>query len=77
MNFLKDVKENWMLILFIGSLIVSWTTFNNRLGAVEVKAQNSADSIESYSQQINTLNANVFIICSSLKLNCIQPIQTK
>lgn len=34
-GFFKSIKENWFLILFIGGLIVAWTTSSNRLSAVE------------------------------------------
>jgi len=46
MNFLTDIKQNWMLVLFVGSLIVGWTTFGGRLSNVEAQAQENKEAIE-------------------------------
>ena len=73
MILLSDIKQNWILILFVGSLIIGWTTFNSRLGVAEAQISENIGIIADYARQLNTLNANVFIICSSLKLTCIQP----
>lgn len=32
---MKQLRENWVILLFIGSLIVTWTTFNTRLSQAE------------------------------------------
>lgn len=34
-TLVEDVKSNWILIVFIGSLIITWTTFSARLTQAE------------------------------------------
>lgn len=34
-NFLKGIRENWVIILFIGGLIIGWSNFQSRLNASE------------------------------------------
>ena len=41
----EEIRKNWMLIIFIGSLITSWTMFNARLTVVEVKAQETETAL--------------------------------
>jgi len=36
-QFLEQVKNNWVILLFMGGVIVSWTTFNSRLANAEIK----------------------------------------
>lgn len=35
-ELLKPLKDSWFIIVFIGGLIVTWTTFNARLTQVEL-----------------------------------------
>lgn len=43
-SFFKNIKEYWFIIIFIGMVVVSWTTFTARLSNLEdrVKAMESA-----------------------------------
>ena len=34
-EYLSKIKSWWVIIIFIGTLIVSWTNSNNRIAAVE------------------------------------------
>ncbi len=34
-HLLKQLRENWLILIFLGSMIVSWTTFNTRLAQAE------------------------------------------
>jgi hypothetical protein len=34
-SFVKQLRDNWVIIIFIGSLIVSWTNTNARLALAE------------------------------------------
>lgn len=43
---MKTIKENWILIAFITSLIITWTTFGLRLTAVELRAQENQSTLE-------------------------------
>jgi len=36
-KFLKIMKETWFLVLFVGGVIVAWTTLNMRVNAMVQK----------------------------------------
>jgi len=43
-GFVASIRKNWVLIFFIGGLIVQWTTTNGRLTALE-KAQDKTQIV--------------------------------
>ena len=45
-TFFSSLKSNWFLVIFIGSLIIGWTTFSVRLGAVEALAQDNKTTLD-------------------------------
>ena len=49
-TLLQDIKDNWMLVLFVGSLIVGWTTLSNRLTHVEAQEQETKTALQSIQQ---------------------------
>ena len=51
----EQLKSNWMIIIFIGSLIVGWTTFNARL----TQAENEIDQLSQVVTQINQINISL------------------
>lgn len=55
---LKQLRENWVIIVFIGMLIISWTNQNSRL----VNAEKRLDSDDLLLQQINQININVAVM---------------
>jgi len=57
-KLLTEIKENWILILFVGSLIVGWTTFNNRLTVVESETQENTETLS----QIATMKEDIAVI---------------
>lgn len=76
-NFLKGLRENWFLILFIGGIIMGWTTLQNRVSGVETAQADQKTTIASLAEKTGTLNdaiieikANYIFIKASLdKLN--------
>lgn len=34
-NFLKSLRENWFLIIFLGSIVMGWATLKNRVDNVQ------------------------------------------
>lgn len=46
----KYLKEYWFMIVFIGMVIVSWTTFSNRLMQVEGRVTKLEESIGTLEQ---------------------------
>lgn len=35
LNFLKGIKDNWFLIIFLGSLVIGWTHMQSRVTVLE------------------------------------------
>jgi len=38
-RILKHLRENWFIVLFFGSLIISWTTYTNKVNRLEADIQ--------------------------------------
>jgi len=55
---LKQLRDNWVILTFIVMLIVSWTTFNNRLAQAESKINDLTDIVSS----VNELNVRVAVV---------------
>lgn len=55
-NFLKGLRENWFLILFIGSLIMAWTNVQNRVGNVETVQADQKMAIKSLSSDTTSVS---------------------
>ena len=51
-HFLKQVKDNWVILCFIVALIVSWTNTNSRLAS----AEGQVEELSSIINQINNIN---------------------
>jgi len=51
-HFLKQIKDNWVILCFIVALIVSWTNINSRL----VAAENDIAQLSQVVEQINSIN---------------------
>lgn len=43
-SFTKQLRENWPLLIFIGGLIVTWTTFGSRLSQAEADIKDLKDT---------------------------------
>ena len=54
----KKIRENFVLILFIGSFVVGWTWVQARLSAVEVLAEENKTVLEC----IHEINISVALI---------------
>ncbi len=68
-NLIKDIRNNWIIIVFIASIIIGWTTFNNRLGAVEVQADNNSSALQSIQKMqidIATMKVDINYIKTNL-----------
>jgi GTPase SAR1 family protein len=52
---IEEVKSNWMIIIFIGSLIVGWTTFNARL----TQAEDDITDLKTVISQFSTTNIEI------------------
>jgi hypothetical protein len=57
-HFLKQIKDNWIILSFIVALIVSWTNINSRL----VQAENDIQQLSQVVVQINEINIRLAVI---------------
>lgn len=57
-NILKQLRENWVILFFIGTLIASWTMFSNRLTNAEGKVL----KLETTYGQIQQIQIDVAVI---------------
>lgn len=62
-GFIKQLRENWVLILFIGMMIASWTTFNNRLA----QAEDHIKELSNVAQILNDLDKKVAVIQNDIQ----------
>lgn len=56
--FLKQIKDNWIILSFIVALIVSWTNVNSRL----VQAENDIAQLSQVVDRINTMDVRLAVI---------------
>lgn len=73
-NFAEALRKNWFIIVFIGTLIISWSNFSNRLGATEKLQEQQKIDITNLTSKTNELQgaiieikANYLYIKSSLE----------
>jgi len=57
-NFTKILRDNWFIILFFGSIIITWTNFSNRLSYVETTIANLTVT----TAEINQINVSIATI---------------
>lgn len=55
---MKSLRENWMIVLFIGGLVISWTMFSTRLTTAEGKIA----ELTTTNEQIKQIQIDVAII---------------
>lgn len=65
-NFLKTIRDNWFLIVFFGSLIVSWTTYTTRVNVLESTVYDIKSQQSAITQGYQTLTNNVVQINAKL-----------
>lgn len=58
-NLLKFLKEYWFVIVFIGSIIVTWTQFSTRITALEVQTSKLDAKIEATNSQVSAIQADI------------------
>ena len=54
-NFIRQVRDNWVILCFIVALIVSWTNTNSRLAS----AEGQVEELSSVVNQINNINVTL------------------
>ncbi len=79
-DLFKNINIYWVFVGVFVTLVIWYANTNTTLADFKVTQQDNTVQIEqntntilSQKEDIGTLNANVFIICSHLNLNCIKP----
>ena len=57
-HFLKNLRENWVIWLFLGSVIMSWSMFSTRLSQAEAKIQ----ELQTTNEQIRQIQIDIAVI---------------
>lgn len=57
-NGIAMLKDYWFMVVFIGMVIVSWTTFSNRLDIVEKRIE----LLEKEVDTLKTLQTDIAVI---------------
>lgn len=72
-NFLDSLRKNWFLIVFLGGIIMGWTTLKNRVDNVQAAQSDQKADIKDLTAQTSALNnaiveikANYIFIKASL-----------
>jgi len=66
-EYLTKIKSWWFLIFFIGTLIVTWTNFSNRLRAMEITQQEIVQTQKQRSLEYTLLQIDIASIKTSLE----------
>jgi hypothetical protein len=64
---LSKIKSWWFLIFFIGTLIVTWTNFSNRLSAMETSQQTIVEIQKERNLEYTSLQVDIASIKTSLE----------
>lgn len=66
-KILDELRNNWVIIIFVGSLIVGWTSFNARLTSAENDIADIKAIIKSVTDTNNEINSRLIKIETSVE----------
>lgn len=69
-SLLKQIRETWFILIFIASLIITWTTFSSRLTQAESDIKDLKISIQELTNikiQIQRIDTSVEFIKNRVK----------
>lgn len=61
-NILKNLRDNWFLVVFIGSIIIGWSTLNSRVEYLEQRITKVEDLAEQQQKQNNDITGAIIEI---------------
>ena len=61
-NFFEQLRKNWVILLFMGSVIMSWTMFSSDLA----QAQSEINELKTALDKINQISLDVAVIKNDL-----------
>jgi hypothetical protein len=57
-KFLDQLRNNWVIILFLGTVVMSWTMFSSRL----TQAEEDIKDLKTLAQQLNQQATDIAVI---------------
>lgn len=69
-QFMKQLRDNWIILIFIGSLIMSWTTISSRLTEAESDIKDLkvlANDVSSMKIELGKISTSVEFIKQQVK----------
>jgi len=57
-NLMKEIKDSWFILIFVGSLVVSWTMFDARL----TNAEEAILKREAVFNEISSIKIDIAVI---------------
>lgn len=78
-NMMRSLRENWFLVLFIGSLIIGWSNFSSRLNATEKAQAEQKQDINILTSKSNELQGAIIEIKANYLFikSLLEEIKTK
>lgn len=61
-NFIKGLRENWFVIIFLGGVIMGWTTLKNRVDSVQAAQSDQRTDIKQLQTDSNQLQGAIIEI---------------
>jgi len=61
-NFLEGLRKNWVIIFFVGSLIIGWSDIGSRVSAVEKRVDKVEQLVETQQKTLNDLSGAIIEI---------------
>lgn len=63
-DFLKSLRDNWMLLMFIGGMVVSWVRFENNIKAHEARLSDVEEKVV----KVDAFNSDVRVDIAEIKV---------
>lgn len=57
-TMLDGLRKNWMLILFVGSIVIGWSNTSSRLNALETKQEETKQITSKNTEDINKITTD-------------------
>lgn len=57
-NFGKYLREYWFIVIFIGMVVVSWTTFSNRIEDLQIRVK----ALEAKTDGLEAIKIDIAVI---------------
>lgn len=63
----KTIKDNWIIVIFIASLIVTWTNFTNAINNHETRIVSIEETNKQYLTTLQQIQVDVAIVRTKIE----------